>query len=107
MSSPLRLTDEQITTIMALARPLTPNQRSAFLEMLATKLDGRGELGDGQIYRACRELLHHGGVWQAPMFSRDEGGKYDRVERRGRRIEDVGEDDRPHRKVQPRTLGAL
>src|SRR5262245_54217183 len=37
---------------MGLVRPLQP--RSAFLEMLAAQLDGRRELGDGQLYRLCR-----------------------------------------------------
>jgi hypothetical protein len=54
--TPLALPDSQITTIMQLARPLQPQQRSTFLEMLAAKLNGQRELGDGAIYRLCREL---------------------------------------------------
>jgi hypothetical protein len=40
---------------MSLARPLLP---VAFLEMVAAKLRGRcnGDVGDGVIYRLCREL---------------------------------------------------
>ena len=34
---PLALTDEQITTIMQLSRPLLPDQRTAFVELLAAK----------------------------------------------------------------------
>jgi hypothetical protein len=41
---------------MQLARPLSPDQRAAFLEMVAAKLNGRSSLGDGQLYRLCREL---------------------------------------------------
>jgi hypothetical protein len=56
--APLALTDAQITTIMALARPLLPDQRTAFLEMVAAKLRElcNGDVGDGVIYRLCREL---------------------------------------------------
>jgi hypothetical protein len=53
---PLALSDAQIASIMALARPLSPDQRTAFLEMLAAKLNGRRELGDGQLYQICRQL---------------------------------------------------
>jgi hypothetical protein len=53
---PLALSDEQITTIMALARPLSPDQRTAFVELLAAKLNGRREIGDGTLYQVCRDL---------------------------------------------------
>ena len=53
---PLCLTDAQISAIMALSRPLSPDQRSRFLELLAGKLNGRREIGDGQLYQLCREL---------------------------------------------------
>ena len=48
MPLPLALTDSQLTQIMQLARPLSPHQRSTFLEMLAGKLNGQRELGDGE-----------------------------------------------------------
>ena len=55
--SPVALTDSQITTIMQLARALLPDQRARFLEMVAAKLARRsGDVGDGVIYRLCREL---------------------------------------------------
>jgi hypothetical protein len=53
---PLALTDAQITTVMQLSRPLLPAQRVAFLEMVAAKLNGQRELGDGTLYQICREL---------------------------------------------------
>jgi hypothetical protein len=67
-ATPLALSDSQITAIMALARPLLPSQRTAFLEMLAGKLDGHGELGDGALYRICRELQRQ--VLGAPIERR-------------------------------------
>jgi hypothetical protein len=79
---PLALSDAQLTTIMQLSRPLLPAQRIAFLEMLAAKLNGRHEIGDGTIYLLCRELQRE---YFAPQtFDRDEGGKYDRIVRRAR-----------------------
>ena len=72
--TPLALSDAQITTVMQLARPLLPNQRTAFLEMLATKLRGRTDLGDGALYRLCRELQQE--VFDPPVL--DTASKYRR-----------------------------
>jgi hypothetical protein len=33
-----------------------PDQRTAFVELLAAKLNGRHEIGDGQLHRLCAEL---------------------------------------------------
>jgi hypothetical protein len=81
---PLALTDSQISAIMALAHPLSPDQRSRFLEMLATRLNGRGEIGDGTLYQLCRELQRQ--HFSPPSFDRDTGGQYDRVCRRARLV---------------------
>jgi hypothetical protein len=95
----IHLTDAQITTVMQLARPLAPHQRTAFLELLVSKLSGR-EIGDGTLYRLCRELQRE--YFSPPTFNIDSGASRSR-----RRIDDDSEDDRPHRKLQPRSLGAL
>jgi hypothetical protein len=79
---PLALSDSEIATIMQLARPLLPAQRVAFLEMLAARLNGQRELGDGAIYRLCRELQRQ--YFRPPQFDSDNGGKYDRLRRRTR-----------------------
>jgi hypothetical protein len=71
---PLALSDSQLTTIFALARPLQPGQRAVFLEMLAAKLNGQRELGDGAIYRLCRELQRE--YFSPPTFNSDGGGKW-------------------------------
>jgi hypothetical protein len=55
-SAPLALTDAQITTVMQLVRPLLPDQRTAFVELLAAKLNGCREIGDGTLYQVCRDL---------------------------------------------------
>ena len=75
MPQPLALSDSQITTVMQLARPLSPQQRSSFLELLAGKLNGQRELGDGELFRLCRELQRE--VYDPPDFGRNGGaGKY-------------------------------
>jgi hypothetical protein len=71
---PLALTDAQITTIMQLARPLSPVQRTAFLEMLAAKLNGQRELGDGEVYRLCREPQRQ--HFDPPQLERGVTSKY-------------------------------
>jgi hypothetical protein len=64
-SAIVALSDAQLTAIMQLARPLSPDQRSTFLEMVATKLNGCGEIGDGALFRLCRELQRQ--VFSPPL----------------------------------------
>jgi hypothetical protein len=59
---------------MGLSRPLLPAQRTAFLEMLAAKLNGQRELGDGALYRLCRELQRE--VFDPPILGAGTGSKY-------------------------------
>jgi hypothetical protein len=80
MSPPLKLTDSQITTVMQLSRPLLPDQRVAFVELLTAKLNGHREIGDGMLYQLCRELQrelfpppfeeHYGRVRDAGKYGR-------------------------------------
>jgi hypothetical protein len=51
---PLAVTDYQLAIIAAAASPLHPRDRRAFLEVVATMLNGR-ELGDGLVTRAAKE----------------------------------------------------
>jgi hypothetical protein len=53
---PLRLSDLQVSTLMQLARPLQPAQRRIFVEMIAARLNGQREIGDGQLYQIARAL---------------------------------------------------
>ena len=56
-SIPLRFSDEQLTQIFRAAAPLTPDQRLAFLEDLASSLrQASRPLGDGLVYRMVREV---------------------------------------------------
>jgi hypothetical protein len=71
LSPILALTDAQITSIMQLTRPLQPDQRVAFFEMLATALRGQTELGDGWLFRTCRDLQRE--LLDFPDLSRSSG----------------------------------
>ena len=51
---PLGLTDDQLDAIMRAARPLAPDARGPFLEMVAAALHGR-DIGDGALYLIIRD----------------------------------------------------
>jgi hypothetical protein len=55
MSVPLSFTDEQVDAVMRAATPIPLADRTAFLEAVAAKLDGK-VLGDGVVFRAIREI---------------------------------------------------
>ena len=56
-SIPLSFSDEQLTQIFRATAPLTPDQRLAFLEDLASSLrQASRPLGDGLVYRTVREV---------------------------------------------------
>jgi hypothetical protein len=74
---PLALSDSELTTIMALARPLSPNDRDAFLQHVAVALAALPVLGDGVVARTCREIFSQ--HWHAPeLDTRSVGSKYAR-----------------------------
>jgi hypothetical protein len=52
----LGLTDVQVQAIIDAARPLQPDERSAFLEALTKRVAGRTTIGDGELCRLLREL---------------------------------------------------
>jgi hypothetical protein len=76
---PLRLTDSEMVSIIALTTPLAPHWRDQFLQALAAVLQGR-ELVPGAIHRAARELQHRFLTSppevprHAPRWSRKNGG---------------------------------
>jgi hypothetical protein len=51
---PLRLTDDQLATVLRAAEPLAIGDRGAFLQDVAAALQGQ-ELGDGTVYRAIAQ----------------------------------------------------
>jgi hypothetical protein len=65
---PLRLTDSQITAILAAARPLAVRDRDAFLLDLAAALQGIVDPGDGDVARAIRAVQRR--FFDPPHLSR-------------------------------------
>jgi hypothetical protein len=52
---PLALTDAELDCIMQVSRPLSPADRISFLEIVAERLRGRAEIGEGALWRICVE----------------------------------------------------
>jgi hypothetical protein len=77
MPAPLKLTDSELTTVMAACRPLNTADRDAFLQHVAVALASQPVLGDGVVARICREIFSQ--HWRAPELDpRGAGGKYSR-----------------------------
>jgi hypothetical protein len=72
---PLALTDDQLDQIMRCAAPLHPRMRRLFVEHVAYRLRGK-TLGDGEVFRACREVLRESGIFDPPVKTRTGTGKY-------------------------------
>jgi hypothetical protein len=84
ITSPIRLTDDQMSAILAASFPLRPNQRSRFLEACAQELARLPEIGDGAVHRVVSEVQRR--FFDPPEFATDNGAsKYSRrVLRRAR-----------------------
>jgi hypothetical protein len=66
-SVPLSFSDDQLDQIFRAAQPLTPNERVAFLEDLASTLRAAPHRGNGELYRVIREVQRR--HWDPPNFS--------------------------------------
>jgi hypothetical protein len=55
-TTPICLTDDQISALFAAAHPLPPASRSAFLEHCARELAQLPELGDGAVHRVVMSV---------------------------------------------------
>jgi hypothetical protein len=73
MSSPIRLTDDQLTELMRLAQPLQPQCRDIFLRILAHELRDRVDVGDGELHRTAHEIIKSYSLFDPPDFSRAAG----------------------------------
>jgi len=73
MAMPLALSDAQLDVIHRLSWPLSPPDRSAFLALVAQRLQEQGgEVGDGALHRIAVECQRR--YWRLPSFA---VGKYD------------------------------
>jgi len=76
---PLALSDSQLTTIMAACRPLSIDDRDAFLQHVASALAREPMIGDGTVNRIVRDVFRQ--HWKAPELDtrgNNHGGKYAR-----------------------------
>jgi hypothetical protein len=71
MPHPIRLTDSQLDAVLAAARPLRVADRDAFLQDVAAALQGRSEIGDGDIHRAVQAAQRK--FWDPPQLDHDVG----------------------------------
>jgi hypothetical protein len=76
-STPLRFSDEQLAQIMRCAQPLHPRVRIAFIEAVANELRGK-VLGDGVVFRVCREVLRNSTLFDPPTLGPGHTSKWDR-----------------------------
>jgi hypothetical protein len=53
---PIRLTDSELDAVMAAARPIAVGRRDAFLQRVASALQGYGEIGPGVVYRVAAQV---------------------------------------------------
>ena len=70
---PLRLSDEQLTELLRLSRPLSPDARDVLLQLIAEKFRGRGDVGDGELFRFTRETIKVHRLFDAPDIAFAEG----------------------------------
>ena len=64
---PIRLTDAELDAVMAAARPLPVERRDAFLQQVASALQGCREVGPGVVHRICAEVQSR--YWIPPDLS--------------------------------------
>jgi len=75
-SQPLALSDAQLTEIFRLTKPLQPACRDEFLQRLAQALQGRTDLGDGEVYRLARQVIRDHHLFDAPIEDKDARGRW-------------------------------
>jgi hypothetical protein len=55
-SRPLRLTDDELNSVFAAARPLAVNRRDDFLQAVAASLRRCDVIGPGVVHRICAQV---------------------------------------------------
>jgi hypothetical protein len=63
---PLALSDSQLDQLFRLTRPLQPACRDEFLQLLALELQGRSDVGDGELFRVMRRIITDHSLFSAP-----------------------------------------
>jgi hypothetical protein len=71
---PIRLTDDELSTIFAAAKPLPVECRDAFLQEVAALLHACVEVGPGTVHRAIEQAQRR--FWVPPDLSRAATSKW-------------------------------
>jgi len=72
----VRFTDDQLTEICRLVKPLAPQCRDVFLQLFADEFRGRSTIDDGEFYRTARRLIADNHLFAAPSdFEVSERGR--------------------------------
>jgi hypothetical protein len=66
MPTPLHFSDEEMDLLLALARPIEPAQRSAFLDAVAAAIEGQAS-GRGLVHQVGRRIQRQ--FWTPPEIS--------------------------------------
>jgi hypothetical protein len=66
MPTPLHLSDEEMDLLLALAAPIEPAQRSAFLDAVAAAI-GEQASGPGLVHQTARRVQRQ--FWDPPQIS--------------------------------------
>ena len=79
MPSPLHFSDEEMTLLLELSRPIEPAQRSAFLDAVAAAI-GEQASGPGLVHQTARRIQRQ--FWTPPAaFAQRDGSRAPRPRR--------------------------
>jgi hypothetical protein len=56
MPKPLALSDDELSAVLAAARPIAVERRDAFLQQIASTLSNCAEISPGLVHRVCAEV---------------------------------------------------
>jgi hypothetical protein len=73
VSTPIRLSDDQLAELMRLAQPLAPPCRDAFLRILAHELRGKPDVGDGELHRIASDVIRANRLFDPPIGIDEDG----------------------------------
>ena len=73
---PIHFSDSQLDEIFRLTKPLQPPCRDTFLQILADKLNGRVDVGDGELFRTARQIIRDNHLFEAPDLGSGHWKKY-------------------------------
>ena len=74
MSTPLKLSDDELNAILAAGDQIAVDRQGAFLERIAELLRGCAEIGPGAVNRAIRQAAAE--YFDAPTLAEETRGRW-------------------------------